>query len=148
MTASDSKIIYFPFLRYLCALITKQVNNKMFLELDSIFRFSGYKLSPFLNGKTGCFTEKYYEIKISRFLKLFSSRKTSTKAGNIPSFLGSNSEPCPTYKMERFANIVDSWKLLTFCGTLHVRYLTELWIHLWRTPKAWQGRVIQKFQGG
>ena len=90
MAASDSKIIYFPFPRYLCALITQQVNNQMFLELDSIFRFSGYKLPPFLNGKTECFTEKYYEIRISRFLKLFSSRKTSTKAGNILSFLRSN----------------------------------------------------------
>ena len=48
------------------------------------------------------------------------------------------SEPCQTYEMRRFANIVTSWKLLTFCGTLHLRYLTELWIHLWRRPKAFR----------
>ena len=55
---------------------------------------------PFLNDKTECSTGKYWEIKIPRFLGLFSRRKTSIKAGSILSFLGSS-------EMERFAKIAN-----------------------------------------
>ena len=61
-------------------------------------------------------------------LRPLSRRKTSIKAGSILSFLGSS-------KMERFAKIANCWKLLTFCRTLHLRYLTGFWIHLWGRPK-------------
>ena len=42
-----------------------------------------------------------------------------------------HSDPCLTYKMEFFAEIVYIWKRLTvFCKKLHLRCSTEFWIHL------------------
>ena len=136
MAASDSKITYFPFPRYLYALIIKQVNNQMFLGLYCIFRFSGHKLLPFLNGKTKCFTENISKSRFPDSLIYFRVEKHLPKLGIFFPFQGaaSYSEPCQTYEMERFANISNSWKLLTFCWTLHLRYLAELRIHLWGRP--------------
>ena len=38
------------------------------------------------------------------------------------------SEPSPTFKMESFVKIVNSWIPLTFfCETLHLRYLPGFW---------------------
>ena len=108
----------------------------MFLGLYSIFRFSGHKSLPFLNGKTKCFTENISKSRFPDSLIYFRVEKLLPKLGIFFPFQGaaSYSEPCQTYEMERFANISNSWKLLTFCWTLHLRYFTELWIHLWGRP--------------
>ena len=43
-------------------------------------------------------------------------------------------EPCLTSKMDCFAKIINSWKLLKVvnysCKALHLRFLTEFWIRL------------------
>ena len=80
VAASDSKIIYFPIPHFSFPMITKQVNKQMFFIAGRNFQIFTAQIVllimlPFLNGKTECFTGKYQEIKISRFLKTIFEEK-------------------------------------------------------------------------
>ena len=111
MAASDSKIIYFPIPRFVYALITKQVKNQMFFRAGRNFQIFRAQIAlliilPFLNGKTKCFTGKYWEIKISRFLKTIFEEKNFYQSWKY-SFLFREQRRTQNPVMERFAEIVN-----------------------------------------
>ena len=126
MAVSDSKIIYFPIPHFMYALITKQVRNQMFFRAWRNFQIFRAQIVLFLMIKPNTSEGNISKLRFLDSFKLFLRKKTFIKAGNILSFLGSSvtSEPCQTYEMERSANLLTLWK------TLHLRYLTGVWIHL------------------
>ena len=81
--------------RFLYVLTTKQVPNQMFFRVGQNFQIWRAQIVllimlSFLNDKTKCFTGNTWKLRFPDCLKLFLRRKTSTKGGNILSFLSSS----------------------------------------------------------
>ena len=79
-----------PIPRFLYALITEQVHNQMFFRVGQSFQIFRAQIVLLIMLKPRTSQGNIRKLRFPDCLKLFSRRKTSTKAGNILFFLGNS----------------------------------------------------------